>query len=94
MGIQELIQTLQHIQSVPDKTKLNTIAHVLSKMDDNQDGSVRVEDVYDVSPLYRVLHTPRLTSAILTYSNRRLGSPSPGSQHFWPTWAAAGLRFG
>ena len=49
MGIQELIQTLQHIQSVPDKTKLNTIAHVLSKMDDNQDGSIRVEDVYDVS---------------------------------------------
>ena len=49
VGIQELIQTLQHIQSVPDKTKLNTIAHVLSKMDDNQDGSIGVEDVYDVS---------------------------------------------
>ncbi|XP_037090965.1 mitochondrial proton/calcium exchanger protein-like [Pollicipes pollicipes] len=51
VGIQELIQTLQHIQSVPDQTKLNTIAHVLSKMDDNQDGSIRVEDVLDVIEL-------------------------------------------
>lgn len=48
VSIAEVIQSLRSIQGLANQEKLDVVADVLSQMDHNQDGSVRVEDIHEV----------------------------------------------
>jgi len=46
--VSELMSAVHQIQKVPDAQKMESIAQVLSKIDDDRDGTVRVDDVLKV----------------------------------------------
>lgn len=46
--IDELITAIKRIQSVPDDHRLQRIAEILAKIDDDRDGSIKIEDVLKV----------------------------------------------
>lgn len=46
--IDELIVAIKQIQNVPDEHRLKRIAEILGKIDDDQDGSIKIEDVLKV----------------------------------------------
>jgi LETM1 and EF-hand domain-containing protein 1, mitochondrial len=48
VSISELMSAVRQIQKVPDAQKMESIAQVLSKIDDDRDGTVRVDDVLKV----------------------------------------------
>lgn len=47
--IDELIESLRKLQSKPDECKLDKIKEVLSKIDRDHDGSIRLDTVLKVS---------------------------------------------
>jgi LETM1 and EF-hand domain-containing protein 1 len=49
VSIAELMNAIRQIQKVPDAAKLQRISEVLGKIDDDRDGSIRVDDVLKVS---------------------------------------------
>lgn len=49
--IEELITAIKKIQNVPDEHRLDRIVEILAKMDDDRDGSIKVEDVLKVVEL-------------------------------------------
>ncbi|XP_043256935.1 mitochondrial proton/calcium exchanger protein [Colletes gigas] len=49
--IDELITAIKRIQSVPDDHRLQRIAEILAKIDDDRDGSIKIEDVLKVLEL-------------------------------------------
>ncbi|XP_059471467.1 mitochondrial proton/calcium exchanger protein [Neocloeon triangulifer] len=51
VSISELMSAIHQIQHVPDAQKMDSIAQVLSKIDDDRDGTVRVDDVLKVIEL-------------------------------------------
>lgn len=46
--IEELITAIKQIQSVPDDHRLQRIAEILAKIDDDRDGAIKIEDVLKV----------------------------------------------
>lgn len=48
LQIDEIVAAIQKIQKVPDETRIEQIKKVLGKIDDDSDGSVKVEDVLKV----------------------------------------------
>lgn len=46
--IDELVAAIKQIQSVPDEHRLKRIAEILGKIDDDQDGAIKIEDVLKV----------------------------------------------
>lgn len=46
--IDELIAAIKQIQNVPDEHRLKRIAEILGKIDDDQDGAIKIEDVLKV----------------------------------------------
>lgn len=46
--IDELVAAIKKIQSVPDNHRLKRIAEILGRIDDDQDGAIKVEDVLKV----------------------------------------------
>ncbi|GAB6020247.1 hypothetical protein CHUAL_002965 [Chamberlinius hualienensis] len=51
VSIDELIQAMKKLQTTPDSDKLQKIATVLGKIDDDQDGSVKIDDMLQVIQL-------------------------------------------
>ncbi|KZC12823.1 LETM1 and EF-hand domain-containing protein anon-60Da, mitochondrial [Dufourea novaeangliae] len=49
--IDELIIAIKQIQNVPDEHRLRRIAEILAKIDDDRDGSIKIEDVLKVVEL-------------------------------------------
>ncbi|KOC68270.1 LETM1 and EF-hand domain-containing protein anon-60Da, mitochondrial [Habropoda laboriosa] len=49
--IDELISAIKKIQSVPDENRLQRIAEILAKIDDDRDGAIKLEDVLKVVEL-------------------------------------------
>ncbi|EFN76874.1 LETM1 and EF-hand domain-containing protein anon-60Da, mitochondrial [Harpegnathos saltator] len=49
--IDELIAAIKQIQNVPDEHRLKRIAEILGKIDDDQDGAIKIEDVLKVVEL-------------------------------------------
>lgn len=47
--IDELVAAIKQIQSVPDEHRLKRIAEILEKIDDDQDGAIKIEDVLKVT---------------------------------------------
>jgi len=47
--IDELIGAVRKLQNVPDEYKLQQISEVLAQIDDDHDGSIRLETVLKVS---------------------------------------------
>lgn len=50
--IDELVAAIKQIQSVPDDHRLKRIAEILGKIDDDQDGSIKIEDVLKVRTIH------------------------------------------
>lgn len=48
MKIDELLGAIRKIQKIPDEAKLEKIAGVLGKIDEDHDGSIRVDTVLKV----------------------------------------------
>lgn len=48
LKIDEIMMAIRKIKDVPDESRLNQIANVLAKMDDDRDGSIKIEDVLKV----------------------------------------------
>jgi len=48
INIVELIGVVRKLQSIPDEDKLQQISEVLSKIDDDHDGSIRLDTVLKV----------------------------------------------
>lgn len=46
--IDELITAIKQIQNVPDEHRLQRIVEILSKIDDDRDGAIKIEDVLKV----------------------------------------------
>lgn len=46
--IDELISAIKKMQSVPDQHRLQRIAEILAKIDDDRDGAIKIEDVLKV----------------------------------------------
>lgn len=46
--IDELIAAIKQIQNVPDEHRLKRMAEILGKIDDDQDGAIKIEDVLKV----------------------------------------------
>lgn len=46
--IDELVAAIKQIQNVPDEHRLKRIAEILKKIDDDRDGSIKIEDVLKV----------------------------------------------
>lgn len=46
--IDELIEAIKQIQKVPDDSRLQRIQEILGKIDDDRDGSIKIEDVLKV----------------------------------------------
>lgn len=49
--IDELVAAIKQIQNVPDEYRLKRIAEILEKIDDDRDGSIKIEDVLKVIEL-------------------------------------------
>lgn len=49
--IDELVAAIKQIQNVPDRYRLKRIAEILEKIDDDQDGAIKIEDVLKVIEL-------------------------------------------
>lgn len=49
--IDELIGAVRKLQNIPDEYKLQQISEVLDKIDDDHDGSIRLDTVLKVSYL-------------------------------------------
>ncbi|XP_624231.2 mitochondrial proton/calcium exchanger protein [Apis mellifera] len=49
--IDELISAIKKMQSVPDQHRLQRIAEILAKIDDDRDGAIKIEDVLKVLEL-------------------------------------------
>ncbi|XP_017881055.1 mitochondrial proton/calcium exchanger protein [Ceratina calcarata] len=49
--IEELISAIKKIQNVPDQHRLQRIAEILAKIDNDRDGSIKIEDVLKVLEL-------------------------------------------
>ncbi|XP_014480934.1 PREDICTED: LETM1 and EF-hand domain-containing protein anon-60Da, mitochondrial [Dinoponera quadriceps] len=49
--IDELVAAIKQIQNVPDEHRLKRIAEILGKIDDDQDGAIKIEDVLKVVEL-------------------------------------------
>lgn len=49
LKIDDIINAIRKIKDVPDQSKLDQITNVLKKMDDDKDGSLKVEDVLKVN---------------------------------------------
>lgn len=49
--IDELVGAIKQIQNVPDEHRLKRIAEILGKIDDDQDGAIKIEDVLKVVEL-------------------------------------------
>ncbi|XP_076244515.1 leucine zipper and EF-hand containing transmembrane protein 1 [Calliopsis andreniformis] len=49
--IDELITAIKRIQNVPDEHRLQRIAEILGKIDDDRDGAIKIEDVLKVVEL-------------------------------------------
>ena len=52
LRIDELIGAIRKIQKIPDESKLEKIAAVLGKIDEDRDGSIRVDTVLKVDNFY------------------------------------------
>lgn len=48
VSISDLMTAVHQIQKVPDAQKMESIKQVLSKIDDDRDGAIRVDDVLKV----------------------------------------------
>lgn len=48
MKIDELIGAIRKIQKIPDETKVKKIAEVLNEIDEDHDGSIRIDTVLKV----------------------------------------------
>jgi len=48
INIDELIGVVRKLQNIPDEDKLLQISEVLSKIDDDHDGSIRLDTVLKV----------------------------------------------
>lgn len=48
INIDELIGAVRKLQNIPDEFKLQQISEVLSKIDDDHDGSIRLDTVLKV----------------------------------------------
>lgn len=46
--IDELVAAIKQIQNVPDEHRLKRIVEILEKIDDDRDGSIKIEDVLKV----------------------------------------------
>lgn len=57
MKIDELLGAIRKIQKIPDEAKVNKIADVLSKIDEDQDGAIRIDTALKVSS-----EVPRLSN--------------------------------
>ncbi|XP_012261289.2 mitochondrial proton/calcium exchanger protein [Athalia rosae] len=49
--IDELIAAIKKIQNVPDESRLNRMAEILGRIDDDRDGAIKIEDVLKVVEL-------------------------------------------
>ncbi|XP_015122323.1 mitochondrial proton/calcium exchanger protein isoform X2 [Diachasma alloeum] len=49
--VDELIAAIKQIQSVPDENRLSRISEILGKIDDDRDGTIKIEDVLKVIEL-------------------------------------------
>lgn len=47
--IDELIASVRKLQNIPDEDKLQKISEILSKIDEDGDGSIRLDTVLKVS---------------------------------------------
>lgn len=68
VSIEELIESIQRIQKVPDSSKLERITQVLGEIDVDQDGAIRVDDVLKVIELIgkeNVHLTPKQVSEVI-----------------------------
>lgn len=48
LKIDDIIAAIQKIKDVPDQSRLEKIVKVLRKMDDDHDGSLKIDDVLKV----------------------------------------------
>lgn len=48
MKIDELLGAIRKIQKIPDEAKVEKIAQVLSKIDEDHDGSIRIDTILKV----------------------------------------------
>ncbi|XP_068910300.1 mitochondrial proton/calcium exchanger protein [Tenebrio molitor] len=48
LKIDDIIAAIKHIKDVPDQSRIDQIVKVLKKMDDDDDGSIKIEDVMKV----------------------------------------------
>jgi len=49
LKIDDIIAAIQKIKDVPDQSRLEKIVKVLRKMDDDHDGSLKIDDVLKVN---------------------------------------------
>lgn len=54
MKIDELIAAIRKIQKIPDEAKLKKISDVLGKIDEDHDGSIRVDTVLKVRRIIKL----------------------------------------
>lgn len=52
LKIDDIMMAIRKIKDVPDESRLEQIKNVLGKIDDDRDGSIKVEDVLKVSSLF------------------------------------------
>lgn len=61
LKIDDIMAAIQKIKDVPDQSRLEKIVKVLRKMDDDHDGSLKIDDVLKVN-FHLLLHFFNLTS--------------------------------
>lgn len=61
LKIDDIMAAIQKIKDVPDQSRLEKIVKVLRKMDDDHDGSLKIDDVLKVN-FHSLLHFFNLTS--------------------------------
>lgn len=69
LKIDDIIAAIQKIKDVPDQSRLEKIVKVLRKMDDDHDGSLKIDDVLKVN-FHSTLYTT-LTNILAGHRNHR-----------------------
>jgi Ca2+-binding EF-hand superfamily protein len=58
--IDEIIEAVRKLQNIPDEDKLQQISEVLSKIDNDHDGSIRLDTVLKVSCIIYIFFVQNL----------------------------------
>lgn len=64
LKIDDIMAAIKKIKDVPDKSRLEQIKNVLGKIDDDRDGSIKVEDVLKASRSFKIIASKHLSKVL------------------------------